>query len=725
MAAAPELDFVVRKAHGLAGRDPWAAKAWLLTARTIYPGDFAIQFEMYLLEKNAQRATDAARLLCEMFVQFPEKPPLWREINCITSALRAENPDAQTQFLRCVFECLPAPVQCDVLYKSAEQQYGALQQAEAVMLLLRRFPDAVVQHGVKLAETLLDSEKQEGQNSPTGCFRKLFVCELLPVILGNPDVCLPRPLLYKYLLKAAEFYITTTTRTNLGDSPHPGKQPRSTHCWTNASPSRRDSCDAAILVSDCGVVETWSRLTQLLHTIGSRCDWQTDRPNRPCGEVLQRVREASRYVTGGEDEAQRNLRQQVVMTAAILFFRHAHGYLSSVTPTLFSGASARVRVSGVGGLVLLEELSQLFVSGEADRAKHGCGGSKWRKLEEGGQAGTPPLARRAPSAEEEYYRSRHVAVPSGLLPGAAGPASAADVLESFRIAREAWDVLHAHPALEKEFLWVRMQWRTETWPWLLAFLSDMLIYQGQYRHAIATLQQQQAGGQAGVKGQVWADAKRVLLQMAACHLALGEHLAACERVLEVAPIVAPNATDVPRLVDEPPRVKPKFAKGSDLQLVPCTDRAIISHGVQIVLSCFKPHAFSEVSRDDLALGHVIVMLQHDWPKGEALFLRAVERICLQGGLQYENFFNYVTNVDMLEEFAFLRTPEGGRVQLELLPNQAIITKQQTVTRGVTKGVKEDFRLAMERQVSRCAEPLFTVLHRFLLSERNLLLQGLG
>uniref|UniRef100_S4RJ94 Integrator complex subunit 10 n=1 Tax=Petromyzon marinus TaxID=7757 RepID=S4RJ94_PETMA len=211
------------------------------------------------------------------FVQFPEKPPLWREINCITSALRAENPDAQTQFLRCVFECLPAPVQCDVLYKSAEQQYGALQQAEAVMLLLRRFPDAVVQHGVKLAETLLDSEKQEGQNSPTGCFRKLFVCELLPVILGTPDLCLPRPLLYKYLLKAAEFYITTTARTNLGDSPHPGDRS------LVAILAMRQSVEHVLMfpvVPDCGVVETWSRLTQLLHTIGSRCDWQTDRPNR-------------------------------------------------------------------------------------------------------------------------------------------------------------------------------------------------------------------------------------------------------------------------------------------------------------------------------------------------------------------------------------------------------------------------------------------------------------
>lgn len=111
---------------------------------------------------------------------------------------------------------------------------------------------------------------------------------------------------------------------------------------------------------------------------------------------------------------------------------------------------------------------------------------------------------------------------------------------------------------------------------------------------------------------------------------------------------------------------------------------------------------------------MVVLLQYDWPQGEMLFLKAIEKICQQGSFQYENFFNYVTSIlcfsslmnrgrksefvnkiiqitslcsllvsinscllsdiDMLEEFAYLRTPEGGRIQLELLPNQGMLIK---------------------------------------------------
>ena len=39
-------------------------------------------------------------------------------------------------------------------------------------------------------------------------------------------------------------------------------------------------------------------------------------------------------------------------------------------------------------------------------------------------------------------------------------------------------------------------------------------------------------------------------------------------------------------------------------------------------------------------------------------------------------------------------------------------------------MKEDFRLAMERQVSRCGENLMAVLHRFCINEKILLLQTL-
>nr|AAH95574.1 Ints10 protein [Danio rerio] len=175
--------------------------------------------------------------------------------------------------------------------------------------------------------------------------------------------------------------------------------------------------------------------------------------------------------------------------------------------------------------------------------------------------------------------------------------------------------------------------------------------------------------------------------------------------------------------DEQRKPRSKTRRGNDLRLVPCTSKSILPFCLQLMLACFKLRAFTD-NRDDLALGHVIVLLQFDWPQGESLFLKAVDKICQQGSFQYENFFNYVTNIDMLEEFAYLRTTEGGRVQLELLPNQGVLIKHHTVTRGITKGVKEDFRLAMERQVSRCGENLLMVLHRFCINEKIILIQSL-
>lgn len=161
----------------------------------------------------------------------------------------------------------------------------------------------------------------------------------------------------------------------------------------------------------------------------------------------------------------------------------------------------------------------------------------------------------------------------------------------------------------------------------------------------------------------------------------------------------------------------------DLKLLPCTSKAIMPYCLHLMLACFKLRAFTD-NRDDMALGHVIVLLQQEWPRGENLFLKAISKICQQGNFQYENFFSYVTNIDMLEEFAYLRTQEGGKIHLELLPNQGMLIKHHTVTRGITKGVKEDFRLAMERQVSRCGENLMVVLHRFCINEKILLLQTL-
>uniref|UniRef100_A0A4W3IKV1 Integrator complex subunit 10 n=1 Tax=Callorhinchus milii TaxID=7868 RepID=A0A4W3IKV1_CALMI len=46
MAAPVDTDFLVKKARELVSDDPWAAKAWLITGRTLYPTDFGIQVSM-------------------------------------------------------------------------------------------------------------------------------------------------------------------------------------------------------------------------------------------------------------------------------------------------------------------------------------------------------------------------------------------------------------------------------------------------------------------------------------------------------------------------------------------------------------------------------------------------------------------------------------------------------------------------------------------------------
>ncbi|XP_030886088.1 integrator complex subunit 10-like isoform X1 [Leptonychotes weddellii] len=148
MSAQGDCEFLVQRARELVQQDLWAAKAWLITARSLYPADFNIQYEMYTIERNAERTATAGRLLYDMFVNFPDQPVVWREISIITSALRNDSQDKQTQFLRSLFETLPGRVQCEMLLKVTEQCFNTLERSEMLLLLLRRFPETVVQHGV-------------------------------------------------------------------------------------------------------------------------------------------------------------------------------------------------------------------------------------------------------------------------------------------------------------------------------------------------------------------------------------------------------------------------------------------------------------------------------------------------------------------------------------------------------------------------------------------------
>ncbi|NXB76201.1 INT10 protein, partial [Donacobius atricapilla] len=710
MSAQGDCEFLVKRARELVPGDLWAAKAWLITARSLYPADFNIQYEMYTIERNAERTASAGRLLYDMFVSFPDQPAVWREISVITSALRNDSQDKQTQFLRGLFETLPGRVQCEMLLKATEQCFNTLERAEMLLLLLRRFPETVVQHGVGLGETLLDAESIEDQESPVNCFRKLFVCDVLPLIINNPDVRLPASLLYKYLNKAAEFYINYVTRSTQTESQYQGSQDSS----DIMSPSKRSSQKYVIdglTEKSSQITDPWERLFKILSVVGMRCEWQMDKGRRSYSDILHRMKDLCRYISNFDSEAHIKYKNQVVYSTMLVFFKNAFQYVSNIQPSLFQGPNAPNQTP----LVLLEDVPNIYGDADIDRNKHI---HKKRKLAEGREK-TMSSDDEDPSGKA---RSRHITVNKADL------ANSIEVLESFKLARESWELLYSLESLDKEFTRICLSWKTETWLWLRIFLTDMIIYQGQYKKAISSLHHlaalQGSHSSQQITGQGSLENQRALIQLASCHFALGEYRQTCEKVLDLMCCILLPIQEGGKVQEEQPKVKSKFRKGSDLKLWPCTSRAVMPYCLHLLLACFKLRAFTD-SRDDMALGHVVVLLQHEWPRGENLFLKAINKICQQGNFQYENFFNYVTNIDMLEEFAYLRTQEGGKIHLELLPNQAMLIKHHTVTRGITKGVKEDFRLAMERQVSRCGENLMVVLHRFCINEKILLLQTLA
>ncbi|XP_044782617.2 integrator complex subunit 10 isoform X2 [Bubalus bubalis] len=578
MSAQGDCEFLVQRARELVPQDLWAAKAWLITARSLYPADFNIQYEMYTIERNAERTATAGRLLYDMFVNFPDQPVVWREISIITSALRNDSQDKQTQFLRSLFETLPGRIQCEMLLKVTEQCFNTLERSEMLLLLLRRFPETVVQHGVGLGEALLEAETIEEQESPVNCFRKLFVCDVLPLIINNHDVRLPANLLYKYLNKAAEFYINYVTRSTQIENQHQGAQETS----DLMSPSKRSSQKYIIeglTEKSSQIVDPWERLFKILNVVGMRCDWQMDKGRRSYGDILHRMKDLCRYMNNFDNEAHAKYKNQVVYSTMLVFFKNAFQYVNSIQPSLFQGPNAPSQVP----LVLLEDVSNVYGDVEMDRSKHI---HKKRKLAEGREK---PMS----SDDEDGSakgRNRHILINKAEL------ANSIEVLESFKLARESWELLYSLEFLDKEFTRICLAWKTDTWLWLRIFLNDMIIYQGQYKKAVASLHHlaalQGSLPQPQVSGQGTLEHQRALIQLATCHFALGEYRLTCEKVLDLMCYMVLPIQDGGKSQEEPSKIKPKFRKGSDLKLLPCTSKAIMPYCLHLMLACFKslrPH----------------------------------------------------------------------------------------------------------------------------------------
>ncbi|XP_077997719.1 integrator complex subunit 10-like [Glandiceps talaboti] len=676
--------WLVETAQGLILKDPAAAKAWLLTARALFPTDFGIQYQSYCIAKTSRNLKEAAKLLYDLFIQFHHEATLWQELHCITMAVQSDQSDPHTSFLSELFETLPKQAQHDILLQVAEHTNDTLSHCKLQLLLLNKFSSAVITHGVKLIETLVNAEKMQNDKNPVNCFRKLLVCDVLPIILSNPDVPCTNKQLSKWLQKSTEFYISYVVRPKSYDTKATTPGFKSPLKSPDAS-SQRFTYIEGLSDKDSQVDNPWGNLHNLLILTTSRLGWNTENivpTDRNCRQqwlYLSRVYKACNKMALTDETKTAHLKP-IFYSLILLFFQCLHGYLKYKDPEQFIGVGSPG--SQHGTLVLLHNV-EVATKKKKDRSEH-----KKAKLEKQDDVGE--------SMKETI--------------GVWGiNKDKSDLLEYFSTAVNCWQLLQTDETFDKDFKWLLHHWRSEKWTWLMLFQVDVGVYTGDTAKSLVMLEDGRESG--ALQGQLEAS-----LQLASCFLAMKHYQKACDMALDaVAKLPESTETKSPSLEDG--------KSGNNLQFVSCTPTYILPFCIKLILMCFKK-IFTSGGVNEVALGHMIVMMQYDWPKEEKLFMQVLEVIAQQGTFTYTQFFKYVTNVDILEEIAFLKTEEGGRIDLDLLPHQVTQPRTRTVTRGVTKGGEEGFKMALEKQMARYDDNLLTILKLFLTDDKQSIQEAL-
>ncbi|XP_052827261.1 integrator complex subunit 10 [Octopus bimaculoides] len=660
-------EWLVQRAQSCIKTDTYAAKAWMITARSLFPKNFNIQghsavenhaksdwslvlpSSMPAPSNHPNHASMENGLPCYIgkqsllqnilkllqfdsssvfkfcrFQNFPHEPNLWAELQSMLEAMQSDNVDSKSQLLTDIFAAVPTNVQCGMLLCMAKKISDILEQCRLLLLAMRKFPNLVTEQGLTLIETLILSESITNVPSPVNCYRKLLVCDVLPLVLQKCRVSFTSADLYTWMQKAIQFYISYVTQP-----PSPLECSTAPSSSDILSPTKQSMKKYPLIVGlqekESQVSDPWGSLFKLIQQISVLLKWDIDPDffSKPRDYQWQQI--LILHSRAGQTNQESSYHQILYMTA-VVFLNCLYSYISCVDAEIFVSGSA---IGLPAPLVLLEGIKTERSNSE----------TKVKKLRPEIQTSSYPHV--TASAE----------IPDSQM-----------IINHFIIAHKCYELLHSNDILQRGFIKLCQNWQSETWSWMAHFQTDMFIYQGLFQDAVSNLQNFQIN--LSEKMQL-----RKSLQLASCFHCLGTYSKACELLLDIIGSLKQFSNSDPltstHSIEEESKNK-KLTPGRQLWLTLCTEIEILSYCIQLLLSCFKEKAF-QTPMDDTALGHMIVLLQYDWPKNYAAFAKAVHFIQSRGSFTYNIFFNYVINIDILEEFAFIKTAEGGKVSLDILP----------------------------------------------------------
>lgn len=214
-----DQEYLVARAREAAGQgQEWAAKTWMITAKSLFPDNFGIQFEAYTTVKEGGQARESAAFLQDLFTKFPGEARIAAEIAAVMEVLKAgEGEEAgERGFYATMFDHVGEASQRRMVVQAAEQAKDPLEHCRLMLILLRRFPDKVAQHGEKLVESINTAERLQlgATPNPLNVFRRMLVVEVLPTVL-RPEgrARLGAKLVLRNLQKTQEFVVAWVSRS--------------------------------------------------------------------------------------------------------------------------------------------------------------------------------------------------------------------------------------------------------------------------------------------------------------------------------------------------------------------------------------------------------------------------------------------------------------------------------------------------------------------------------
>ncbi|XP_033101647.1 integrator complex subunit 10-like isoform X2 [Anneissia japonica] len=641
-------EWMVEKAQKCVRTDLFASKSLLITARSLYPRNFRIQFEAYKIEKSAKKTTEGAAILLDMFQHFFDEPVLQDELQALTTALQSDSQDSSVTILRDMFDSFPPKAKYDILQKSSEYAKNMIEKSRCKLLLMKHFSEAISLYGVSLAESLIDCEKAEGEKSALNPYRNLLVCEVLPLVIANKQIDVPLKFYAKWLQKSMAYYLSYITHPPRKHDQLGSSTPVLTSPGLNSPPSTkvsgytRPGFEGAPIE---GSVDGWEKMHEMIVKIAEKCGWNLQAIPKISGSVTSRFQHISEcYRQQPADSPAVN--KSIFYSTVLLFLKTAFFYASTVDAESFASTS----IGHPTALLLLEDLNARLKS-KKHKHKH-----KKMRLDEN----DIPLD--SDSSDDPGLSS----IPANLKVNKSYGVTP-ELIENFETAVDCWKLLYANEYLEKDFNWLLHRWKADKWLWLTSFQTDMMIFKGDFAQALRMLQEKHKQMSSMPLAEVAKNKLKILLQMAACHFRLGQFSSACEMTLDAVNLMPSSENPVTKpTAPEKPAHASKYTRM--LFLLPVTGRELLPYCIHLLLQCYKKKSFHHHNtKDDKALGHMIVLMQYDWPKEESFFADAVKKIRKQGTFTYPLFFRFIINIDILEEFAFLATEEGGPVELDLLP----------------------------------------------------------